>query len=113
MSRPKPGLLGGYRGTCIVCMRPTDTALAFRGEGDWLIAGLMSLGIPRDQAYLTLLHAWREHGRHVDDGMVPSGTLTETVRVCHKCVRKAGPGLPDPVLCIPGAEIPGVSQKGG
>jgi len=56
----RPGLDGSYRETCIVCLRGTDTGLAFEGEAEWLLAGLEQLGVPEDEAYATLLPEWTE-----------------------------------------------------
>jgi hypothetical protein len=109
-----PGLQGDYRGTCVVCVKPTDTGLAFIGEAEWVIAGLQVLGVPADQAEGTARQAWREQGRDVDDGNVPDGELTATVRVCRACVRRAsGARFPDPVLLVGGAAVPAIRQQPG
>ena len=47
---PAPGIDGTYDGSCVACLRGTDTGLAFTGEAEWIIAGMMMLGIPEDQA---------------------------------------------------------------
>lgn len=105
-----PGLKGTYEGTCIACLRPTDTALAFAGQGEWLIAALVVLGVPQDQAYLTLLDGWLEQGLQVPAGRVPGGRLTQAFRVCRDCVRASGCGFPDPVLAVNGARVPVIGQ---
>lgn len=105
-----PGLDGTYEGTCIACLTPTDTALAFRGEAKWFIAGLYALGIPEDQAFATAHVIWSESDPMLRKGQVPGGIVTEAIRVCRKCVRSAGPSFPDPVLAIADAEIPVISQ---
>lgn len=100
----KRGLQGGYWGTCLNCIRPTDTALAFRGEPEWIIAGLHMLGLSVEDAKEVFL-------------MLPgSATLTESgrqemhVRVCCQCVRRSRAAFPDPVLLQPGGQLPCIVQ---
>ena len=45
-----PGLDGTYTDSCVVCLQGCDTGLAFRGEAEWVLAGLHVLGIPDDEA---------------------------------------------------------------
>jgi hypothetical protein len=77
-----PELVG--KGTCAVCLRPTDTGLAFRGEAEWVIAGLMGLRVPQEQAE-AMLSGFTGCG----PGMVPVGEVTVPVRVCRRCVESA------------------------
>jgi hypothetical protein len=46
----QPGLQGNFHGTCVACLTPTDTALGFEGEAEFVIAGISVLGVPMDQA---------------------------------------------------------------
>ncbi|QSM01784.1 hypothetical protein PROPHIGD11-1_16 [Mycobacterium phage prophiGD11-1] len=87
--------------SCIVCFQGTDTALAFYGSPEWCVAGLMTLGVPGDQAMATF------ESCHPN----PSDPMTVTYRVCSSCVERAG-CLPEPKLTIPGFEIPAVYQPG-
>jgi hypothetical protein len=61
-------------------MRPTDTGLAFNGEGEWQIAALARLGIPDDQAEGVVTLA-----TGCDRGMVPVGRFTNVVRLWSYC----------------------------
>jgi hypothetical protein len=83
-----PGLDGTYTGSCVVCLQGCDTALAFRGEAEWVIAGLMHLGLPHEEAEDTLSHV-----TDCAPGMVPDGELTIPVRVCESCVQASGTGM--------------------
>jgi ferredoxin len=96
-----------YANTCIVCLKPTDTAMAFRGEAEWLIAGLVTLGVPEDQAY----GAYRQSENKGDaddleDGEVRAGVHDMSVRVCAACVRACPAGFPAPALAVSGAVLP-------
>lgn len=44
-------LQGDYHGTCIVCLRSTDSVLACSGEPEWHAEFLVNLGIPEKQAF--------------------------------------------------------------
>ncbi|WP_331761260.1 hypothetical protein OG225_42945 (plasmid) [Nocardia sp. NBC_01377] len=95
-SFPPPGLDGTYSATCVRCLRGTDTGVAFEGSAEWAIAGLVSLGLPVEQAVAAL--GWT-------DGSVPSGRITVPVRVCGTCA--AIPGIP---TGIPALGLPVVGQ---
>ena len=66
-----PGLDGTFDGTCVGCLRPTDTALGVRGDPEWHAAFLVRLGLPLSEA-TSMVDAYTT-GR---DGMF---------RVCAKC----------------------------
>jgi len=85
---PAPGLQGDYKGTCIVCFRPTDTGLGFRGEAEFVIAGLRVLGIPEGADYATFRAGWTDTGHDLEDGEVPDGIIEVPVQVCTRCVSK-------------------------
>jgi hypothetical protein len=109
---PPPNLQGNYRGACFVCMRGTDTGLTFRGSGEWLLAGLLVLGVPEDQAEQTLESAWQEAGTPVPAGSVPTGNgLTMSFRVCAECVGKTP--FPEPALLLPGGQVPLIEEPEG
>ncbi len=48
---PPPGLQGDYTGSCVVCGYRTDSGLVFEGEGEFLIAAMMRLGLPEFDAH--------------------------------------------------------------
>ncbi|KJE20366.1 hypothetical protein FF36_05340 [Frankia torreyi] len=99
---PAAGLQGDHRGTCIACLRPTDTGLAFQGEAEWIFAGLLGLGVPEDQVHPALADldpaGW-------GNGLVPVGKTAVTVRACAECASK--PGFPVALL-LPGHPVPAV-----
>lgn len=67
-----------------MCLSGTDTGLAFVGEAEWAIAGMMRLGIPQEQASVMLSDA-----TGCDPGKVPDGTITVPLRVCEGCAGEA------------------------
>lgn len=74
-----PGLDGTYNGSC-VCLRGTDTGLAFKGIVEWVLAGLRVLGVPDHQALAIVREA-----TGAPPGMVPDGEVTLAFRVCTDC----------------------------
>ena len=101
----EPGLFGHYHGSCVVCLRGTDTALAFQGEAEWMIAGVSALGVPLKQAGVMVSHFFG-----CLPGRVPDGDdLTIVVQVCSSCVAKAKPGFPVPGLVV-GGRVPTIGQ---
>lgn len=75
---------------CVPCYRgDTTTALVFRGEAEWAIAGLCVLGVPVEEASATV-EVFAEQELGAPKGTVPAGTLDLGVRVCRDCARKAG-----------------------
>ena len=108
MDLPPPNLQGDYRGSCAVCLRRTDTALAFTGEAEWLVAGLRVLGVPDDQATRMVLKFFEEE-KGADPGMVLGGEHTMAVRVCAECVAKAKQGFPAPG--VPELGVPDIRPR--
>lgn len=104
MRMPAPGLDGTYRGSCVVCLRGTDTGLAFVGEGEWAIAGLMRLGIPRGEASIMVSAA-----TGCDPGKVPIEEVMLPVRVCRQCAAASGTGVTVGVLSS--GEVPSYGPK--
>lgn len=104
---PKPGPQGDYRDTCIVCLRATATGMAFRGEAEFLAAGLIVLGVPQSDATKIVSNiAFKVPDDDPD-------TLTMTIVVCARCVAKSKPNFPVPRSMKPSREntIPLVAQK--
>ena len=106
MSQPPPNLQGTYRGSCVACLQGTDTALAFTGEAEWLVAGLVMLGIPEDAASLMVEAFFKEQG--AKPGMVLDGEWVMPVQVCAECVAKSAAPFPAPG--IPSFGVPEIRQ---
>lgn len=104
---PAPGLDGTYRGSCVVCLRGTDTGLAFVGEAEWVIAGLTVLGIPQHQAGAMVSEA-----TGTPPGKVPVGEVTMHLRVCRRCAAASGAGFTVGLLSDAGG-VPGYRQPKG
>ena len=85
---PAPGLDGTYRDTCVVCLRGTDTGLAFYGIAEWALAGMQILGLPDWEAEGLLAEA-----TGLPVGTVPAGEILIALRVCTACVTATAPGL--------------------
>ncbi len=95
---PAPGLNSDYSGTCIACLKPTDTGLGVRGEAEWHAAFLINLGIPQDEATATVSDG---------TGLVPDGVYERAYQVCRGC---APAHFPVPALALPGSSLPAVGQ---
>lgn len=102
---------------CVVCDQPTDTTLAFIGSAEWCVAWLEMLGVPGDQAYLAAFKSWYEElGPGLQFGEAPEGIIQMGVQLCTSCAGKARARLadptllPEPVLALPGNEIPAVVE---
>jgi hypothetical protein len=81
--------------SCIVCFRgDTTTAIGFRGEAEWCIAGLLRLGVPPDQAEATFL-PFAKHELGCDPGTVPDGQIDYAVRLCRACANRVGAHVGD------------------
>jgi hypothetical protein len=107
---PPPGLNGTYDGTCIVCVMPTDTALAVVGEGEWHHAFLEMLGILEDEVPAVLHSMWSSQPNPPALGEVPCGVITELYRVCVTYAGKSPAPFPKPALAVVGARLPSVAQ---
>jgi hypothetical protein len=88
----------------VVCFRGTDTGLAFTGEAEWIIAALMHLGIPDDQASALVSYA-----SGCDPGKVPVDDVTMLFRVCNDCATKPAGGLN--VGLVSDGELPHYGQS--
>jgi hypothetical protein len=84
-------------------MKGTDTGLAFKGEAEWAIAGLLRLGVPEDEASATV-----SLGTDSDPGKVPPGVITVAFRVCKSCADQAGM----PVGLMAFGQLPTIAHRG-
>jgi hypothetical protein len=50
---PEPGLQGDYWDSCVICLRGTDTGVVMHGPAEFVVGGLMALGVPPDHATKT------------------------------------------------------------
>lgn len=100
--RRAPGLDGTYSGTCVGCLRATDTALAVKGDPEWHAAFLVNIGLPMKEASALVL------SQHDDPEYGPGIRL---YRVCGKCTAKV-PSLPEPALVMEGNPVPVIGQRG-
>lgn len=71
---------GTYTGTCVMCMRPTDTGLALWGKPWQCVSGLIKLRLSVNQALRTVA-ARGFHG---------NGEHAMPVRVCTTCADAVG-----------------------
>jgi hypothetical protein len=69
--------------SCIVCGRSTDTGLGFVGETEWVVAGLVKLGVSEERAF-TLVSQMMGN----PPWMVPDGEVSLAFRVCADCAGK-------------------------
>jgi hypothetical protein len=84
-----PGLQGTYEGACTICLQGCDTALVFGGQAEWIVAGLMMLGIrDYDEAVAMVSQA-----TGCDLGMVPNGTVQVRLQCCEACAAQSGTGM--------------------
>jgi hypothetical protein len=89
-----PGLDGSFRGTCIACIEPTDTAVVLEGCVNFMHAVLGLWGIPQETIQGTLDAGLDDMPK---DAMVPALVdengrivgLQQTFRVCADCAGKA------------------------
>jgi hypothetical protein len=87
---PRPGLRGSYRGSCVVCLRGTDTGFAVRGPAEAVIAALIVAGVPESEAYETARAMWNEQGLEVAEGNIPSGVQDAVITLCTDDADRAG-----------------------
>jgi hypothetical protein len=105
MSRfPRPGLQGDYRGSCVVCLRGTDTGFAVRGPAEAVVAAVIVAGVPESEAYETARAMWNEHGREVAEGDMPGGVQDAVITLCKDDADRAGLA----VGLLASGELPGL-----
>jgi phage tail sheath gpL-like len=77
--------------SCIACLKgDVSTAVAFRGEAEFIIAGIhKAAGIPVELATATFA-AFAEQELGCDPGTVPTGQVTHAVRLCTDCAQRTG-----------------------
>jgi hypothetical protein len=78
-----PGLQGTHEGSCVVCLKGTDTAVILVGEAEPVAAAYVHLGIPKCEAARIVSTA-----TGCSPGMVPAGEIKVRTRLCRQC---AGP----------------------
>jgi hypothetical protein len=99
---PQPGLRGSYHGSCVVCLRGTDTGFAVRGPAEAVIAGLIAAGVPESEAYETARAMWNEQGLEVAEGNAPAGVHDVVITLCKDDADRAGL----PVVLVASRELP-------
>ena len=97
----------GRPGSCVGCGHGTDTAIAVRGEAQWLAAFLVVLGVPADEASDTVIATLGTPAT----GQVPAGVLQVVFQVCTSCASASAARLPAPALATLG-QLPLVAQPG-
>ncbi len=92
---PNAGPTGDWRGSCVLCLKSTDTGMLLQGEAEWLVGAISQLGIPAEQAE-TMVTAFFANLR-CDPDVVPVGRQEMLVSICSRCAAAAGvptaPGL--------------------
>lgn len=92
------------KGSCVICGRPTDTAIVVRGMGEYIVGVLVVLGLPHHEACWMVSNA-----TGCDIGKVPIGEVDMPIKVCQRCAG-AIPGL-IPVPMLDGAHLPLVRER--
>lgn len=106
-SLPAPGVDGTFHGSCVACMRGTDSALAFSGPIEWYCAALVLLGVSEDGAFVMGQLAVSSGELELLDR--PAASVPHywvVARVCDACAARSP--FPEPVVVRPGAGIPTV-----
>lgn len=86
--RPEPGLDGTYRDSCVLCLEGTDTAVAFVGESEWAIAGMVVLGVDQAAAIMMV-----EQATGAPPGQAPVDDTRVQVRCCRSCLQASETGM--------------------
>lgn len=106
---PRPGLQGSYSGSCVVCLRGTDTGFAVRGDAEAVIAALIAAGVPESEAYETARAMWNEQGLEVAEGNLPGGVHDALVTLCKDDADRVGL----PIGLLASGELPGYDFTDG
>ena len=86
MNLLEAGLKGNYEGSCVSCLRGTDTAVGLTGEAEWMIAFFVAkLQLPIEEAVTMFSLA-----TGCDPGKAPSGEFAVRITLCKECAEKAG-----------------------
>jgi len=80
--------IGTYYGTCVACMRPTDSGLAFTGKPWQFLSGLIKLGLSENQALRTLAASATDN--RTLHTLQNNEESTMPVQVCTTCAEAAG-----------------------
>ncbi|WP_157857037.1 hypothetical protein [Streptomyces sp. PRh5] len=91
--------------TCIVkaCQDPTDTVLHFEGNGQWLVACLIHLGIEKNEA-IFMISKFLDCAPDPDEVFDKEPDEGLTLFICPKCASEAkfpppaNAGMPVPVI---------------
>ena len=101
---------------CVACYKEeTETWVAFDGSGKWLVAGLVSLGVPRREADATIRYIWMTegglHGSGIKTvvprsdseklGPLPRGRNRMIFAVCLECAQAHDCRVSDSKLTVP------------
>jgi hypothetical protein len=78
--------------SCIACFKgDVKPAITFEGSFELVVAGLLVLGLPNDQAEAVVFHGLKRQGINADENGVPDGDLRMTFVCCSDC---AAPTFP-------------------
>lgn len=106
---------------CMVCFAEgTETMVAFHGNAAWLVAGLVFMGVPEDEADNTLRHIWQTTRGRFGSGLkavatkqekglgpLPVGSHRMYFSVCIRCAESHNVqwGVDESVPCYTQPEI--------
>lgn len=69
----------GAAGPCTACFMPTDKVLTLFGTVEWVVAALVAMDVPMDEAEATLRVAY---------GQLPAGRQQWNLGICQPCADK-------------------------
>ncbi len=95
---PDPGLEGPYEQSCVICLKPTETGLELEGIAEFVLAGVIKLGVPEEQARIILAVLWGK-----EPGQVPDGIVKTPIPVCAEDADRAG--MKAGLVGVPGGQI--------
>lgn len=102
---PPPGLQGDHRGTCAVCMRPTDTGFGVRyREPEWVAAMFVVAWDDTVQMAATMMRAALADPRNRGG---ESGSFI--IRCCRRCAKRANIPI-NVALLLRGQPMPTYTQ---
>ena len=84
-------------GTCVACLRETDTGTGFVGPAAFAVAGLMVVGVEQPVA-VKMVSMYCEYELGCPPATVPNEEITYRVRLCSAC-RRPFPGGPNRGRC--------------
>jgi hypothetical protein len=95
---PDPGLQGPYEQSCVICLKPTETGLELEGMPEFVLAGVIKMGVPEEQAHIILAVLWGK-----EPGQVPDGIVKTPIPVCAEDADRAG--MKAGLVGVPGGQI--------